>query len=475
MPTWIKTYRLILWLVLAIFVLYLGYLAIIPSGQVTYNYDFTKPSQFIGPLTPGDRVRVPNDGRQEIIGNPVYFSLFTSRPFDRAKLTIHYQNPHRLANLEAGVLVDKKLWRYDLSPLANKLIDQAIASGAWGLVDSGSTILLKRSEQYNTVADFLAKLPPKSEVALYNYNLNPDFRLKDYQATSTVFTWPYPLKGDYQFYTYLDNQALKIDFNFTDLNDNADPDPVELLVYNQANQLIASQSLADDGVSSGQTVNRSLQLNTGKLPVGPYKVEVKANSDIITESFSGSLSKLAFINRLWLAPRDQGLELVASGAQLTLQTINPASLGAVYLNQELIDFNQSYRQLSSATECGLECRIKLPKGDIIVSLDGVFALKPEQLIDPRWLNLASRSSIPANVKYILADYAPPKTVGNQQVATLDLDLNSAYREQGKYSFLLSAPSLSAEDEISDSLIISNITIELSGANWLSLLTKLFSR
>lgn len=474
MSNWLKTYRLILWLILAIFVLYLVYLALVPSGQVVYRYDFSKPSQFIGPLTPGDRVREPAGAEQEIIGNPIYFSLSTPRPFDRATLSIKYRNPHALNNLEAGVLVDKKLWRYQLAPLANKLIDQAIASGAWGLVESGSTILLQRSENYNSVAEFLAKLPAKNEVALYNYNLSPKYQLANYQVTSTLWSWPYPLKADYQFYTYLNNEKLAVDFSFTDLNDNSDPDPIELLVYDQANQLVATESLADDGVSARITHGRSLNLNH-KLPNGLYKVEVKANSDIITDTFSTSLSKISFINRLWLAPRNQALELSASGAQLTLQTINPASLGAVYLNQELIDLNQSYRQLSSVSDCGSACRIKLAKGDIIISMDGVFALDAKQLIDPRWLNLGARKAIPASVKYILANYSPPETEGSEQVATIDLDLTQAYREKGKYSFLISAPSLSAEDAVDDSLIISDISLELSGADWRSLLSKVFAR
>ena len=151
MPTWIKQFRLSLRLILVAFLLWLFYLALVPSGHITYNYAFTKASDFIGVLAPADRVEKPSSGTQKIIGNPVYFSLRTARPFDRAKITITYQNPHALSNIEAGVLVDKALWRYDTKPLANHLIDQAIASGAWGLLEDGSTLLLQKSENYNSI------------------------------------------------------------------------------------------------------------------------------------------------------------------------------------------------------------------------------------------------------------------------------------------------------------------------------------
>lgn len=470
MPNWIKTYRLILWLILAGFVIYLTYLALVPSGLITYHYDLSQPDQFIGRLTPGDRVLEPASGEQAIIGNPVYFTLATPRPFDRAKVTISYRNPDQLNNLEAGVLVDKKLWRYQLAPLANRLLDQAIASGAWGLLQNGSTILLQRAENYNTIADFLANPPAKSEMALYNYQLAPRYTAP--QATSTLAAWPYALKGDYQFYGYLSSEQLQVDFNFTDLNENNDSDTVEVLIYDQSNQLVARQELADDGISARPTANRHLAIRQN-LAKGLYKLEVKANSDIITNNFQSKLQAVSFINRLWLAPNPKPLNLWASGGRVTFQTINPASLGPVHINQELLDFNQSYRQLSSVNDCGSVCRVQLPAGDIIISLDGVLAANQAQLLDPRWLNLANRQSVPASVKYILANYAPPRGLGEEQVATVDLDLTQAYRERGQYSLLISAPSLSAEDAINDSLIITDIQVELSGATWRDLWSKLF--
>lgn len=471
MPTWIKQFRLSLRLILVAFLLWLFYLALVPSGRITYNYAFTKPSDFIGVLAPADRVEKPNSGTQKIIGNPVYFSLRTARPFDRAKVTITYQNPHALSNIEAGVLVDKALWRYDTKPLANHLIDQAIASGAWGLLEDGSTLLLQKSENYNSIQEFLAKLPAKNQVALYNYDLASNYRLTNYQATSTPLVWSQPLKGNYQFYTYLKQEALALDFSFTDLNENKDPDPVEVSLYDELGNLVATKSLADDALATGSSKTRSLNFQQAALAEGVYKVEVKANSDIITERISGNLSRLAFINRLWLAASSKPINLYARGAALSFQTINPASRSLIYMNQEVIDLGQTYRQFSSTGDCGELCQLKLPVGDVIIAGDAVFSLRADQLLEPRFTKLASRSTIPAGVKYILASYTKPKANTGWQEATVDLDLSQAYREQGKYSLLLSIPSLSAEDEVKDSLLIKNIQVELVGKDWRALLRR----
>ena len=67
------------------------YQAIVPSGAVSYVYDFDKSSRFISQLTPNTRVNPVLDSKQEIIGAPVYFNLNTSRKFNNAKVSLKYR------------------------------------------------------------------------------------------------------------------------------------------------------------------------------------------------------------------------------------------------------------------------------------------------------------------------------------------------------------------------------------------------
>jgi len=455
--------------------IFIAYQAIVPSGRATYLYNFDQANDFIGPLTPKDRVETPSQASQKIIGNPVYFSLRSPRPFETARLTIKYRNSSQLPLIEAGVLLDGQAWRYDMRPIENRSLDQLIDSGDWGLQSDNDLILLQRDETYASISDFLKQLPARDSLALYNYNLPSELKLSDYRASSTTFIWPYQLKGDYQFYTYIKDEVLRFDFNFQDFNYNKDPDPISVTLYDWHDRVQQTIKLSDDGtVGPGNpTAPRPLRLEAKDLPAGVYKVEVKANSDIITTQIITKQQKLSFINRLWLAPRPADITLTSRGGAMTFQTINPASRQTVSLNGEAVDLSVTYKQVSSQTSCQSDCLVKLATGDVIVSLDGVMALEATQLIEPRWPSLTAIDSSSASWKYVLAKYRRPTTSDTWSQAQVDLNLIGAYREADKYSFMLSIPGLSAEDETADYIEIKEIRLELAGKTlWQALQNKL---
>lgn len=162
--------RIFLWLILAVFVLFAVWQAIVPSGRAVYSFDFESNSFFVGRLTPRERVGNITNGQQKIIGEPVYFNLWTPRPFSKLKLTVRYKN-NRAPLLEAGLLLKGQGASYYRQPLHNETINELYRSGNWGVVQDGQTILLQRQETYATVADFLKKLPPAQNIATYNYAL----------------------------------------------------------------------------------------------------------------------------------------------------------------------------------------------------------------------------------------------------------------------------------------------------------------
>ena len=89
-------------------------------GKITYKNNFKIENFFIGKLTPRERVNEPKNGVQSIIGDPVYFNLWTPRKFEKAKVILKYKR--QIANtyndqaaqninpiIELGVLSDKIL------------------------------------------------------------------------------------------------------------------------------------------------------------------------------------------------------------------------------------------------------------------------------------------------------------------------------------------------------------------------------
>jgi hypothetical protein len=185
---------------------------------------------------------------------------------------------------------------------------------------------------------------------------------------------------------------------------------------------------------------------------------------------------LAFINRLWLAPASSAINLTASGSAYSFQTINPASRQEIKFGAEAVLLNQTYRQIFSRGRCGAQCSIQLARADVIVAGEGVLGLTADNLIDPRFQNLNSVNNSLGSIKYILARYTRPKVLANGWLQlSAEFDLTGAYREDNKYSLILSAPSLSAEDELADYVEIDNIQVELSGLNWWEIIKALVKK
>jgi len=459
----VLTLRIVLWLILAGVVGWLLYMGVVPGGKISYVYDFTRPNYFIEKLTPQERVEEIKDGRQKIIGNPIYFSLRTPRGFDKARLTLKYRRYCRDAKfcvstipiIEAGVLVDKIIWRYDLQPIENKIIDQLAL--VWDKQEENGTMLLQKEKKYNSIEDFLENLPARDEITLHNYSLNEEFLLEDYEAEKTEqFTVP-AIRGAYQFYTYVKDEILDFNFKFIDLNQNKDNDSIDINLY-YGGQLIDSRHLDDDGITGDNDEikdERQLDLEIASLPEGVYKVEVKVNNDIVTKEICTKQKKLSFINKIWILENGgEEINLVTDSRRLQVQTTNPGSLQTIKV-----------RELASSKDYDQKLELK------------VFSFSLEGLINPDFKKVTSDLDISeSGISYILAKYGtpveedPPSSFGKSEdfgearwkIAQAEFDLTNAYREFFKYGFLISVPGLKADDEVEDWVEIDKIKIELEG-------------
>ncbi len=102
-----KQFR-ILWVsLLAILIVWLLVHTLVPSGKVTYATDFSKSSYYFDPLLPIERV---TDNRK-IIDEPVYFTTYVTRPFQKAIVTINFMSP--TPAFSVGVAHNKAQWVYD--------------------------------------------------------------------------------------------------------------------------------------------------------------------------------------------------------------------------------------------------------------------------------------------------------------------------------------------------------------------------
>lgn len=501
--------RISLWSLLFLIVIFLVWQKVAPSGQITYHNDFFSRNDFIGPLTPKERVDFKKRGVQPIIGNPVYFALRPPRTFQTARVTVKFKNTEaHLSIMELGLLQDKTIWRYELKPLYNRTLEELSGSTgspqAWSVIQEGQTMLLQRQKKYQSIEEFLKNPPEADKIAVYNYQLPKKWipasaGMTDEQEKTIVLNQA--VRGPFQLYTYV-AAGENLDFNFTviDENQNSDTDPIELNLYDQNDNFITQKILPDAStsfndvqdkpLSTGSSIERTINFGRAGLTAGAYKIELKVNDDIVTKQIAAK-QFYGFINRLWLAsPEQTDLILYTNAPKISLQTINPASLQTALINGQRLELNQTYRQLSLASpkssdegglsDSALVKEIKLQRGDVIISGNGVFSFSPDGLIDPNYRKVdadfvldGSSTLTASRTDYIIANYQPVVTDGDWLKQTLEFDLTKAYLEKGRYSFLLSAPNLYYDDEVEDRIVLDDIKIELFGRTLLSKLREYY--
>lgn len=475
-------FRIFLWLVLLAVVGWLLYAAVVPSGRITYVYNFTKKNGFIGKLTPAERVEPPVDGEQKVIGDPVYFNLRTPRAFDKARMTIRYKDVAELPVIEAGVLADKAIWRYDLQPVENKKLDQIAL--VWDKIEEDGVLLFQREKKFDSLAGFIASSSEFiDKTAVYNYNLNYDYRLDKYSSGTKERVINQDLRGSYEFYTYIDGEDLDYSFGFLDINKNDDPDAVDIHLYFD-NELIDSRHLPDDeaGGASGQpSTERVVEFKLANLPAGVYKIEVRASDDIITRRILTRQKKLSFRGGVRLAKEgNTGIKIFTDSRIMYVKTMEPDSLQDILVGDDVLQLAKTYKQFSipvkRATGSSRFATTTFAHDGVIIAGDGVFSFSPEEFINPQVKKVDASIDInELGIDYILAKYIPPAKAGDWQGQTVEFDLKHAYREDGAYSVIISLSGLLPDDGIDNGVLFDEIRVDLEGKSLVDKIKQILNK
>ncbi len=479
MKNWVLKLRIFFWALVLGSALFFFWTGLGLSGQANHSTNFKdNAGGMIGNLTPRDRLERNKNEEIRVIGNPVYFNLRTPREYDQANLRLEYKNQGN-EKIEMGVLVDEKIWRHELKPLENKTLNKL--SGSWHSTREGETLLLQKEKKYHSVQNFLNNLPEKNKIALYNYNLETDFVLDNYEATTTVQKIDTPLRGDFQIFTYLRDEDLNFSFDFEDLNQNTDSDELDLNLFYRG-ELIARRHLDDDGNKKDNYKvgdPGQVELTEAGLPEGLYKIELRANDDIITKKIETSQKLLSFSHKLRLKESNGSeIKIYTDSSEIQAKVINPASLQEIGLknitvgtSEEKFKITETYKQFSQELKPGIY-ELNLEKGGIILTGDGVFSFSREAFLNPAYKKVKPGLE-EKGVKYILANYKKPKKNEEWKRAEVSFDLDRAYREGDKYGFILSIPGLKAEEATGESLIIKDLEINLQGKNFIEKLKDFF--
>jgi len=474
---WPFLFKLRLFFVLVGLVIILSflYLKLVPSGHIIYERDYSQTLRsgkgFILGFTPAERVDL-SGLLPKIIGDPIYFSLFTPRTFDRAQVIITYRDHLSSSTpiIEMGVLKDKIVRNYDLQPIENKTL--AVLVGKWTTVGTSSLILFQLGKNYADLPSFqkdlaagqLKDCPGGPTTCLATYNYAPIYNFQMTGIKTRPLTLSEPLRGQHQFYVYVPAHDLRLDFDFVDMNQDKAQDPIAVNLYS-ANKLIDSRTLGDNNPdpTSGVAEQKKLSLSASNLKPGVYKAEIKISDDMVIKKIQSSVDRLSFINKVWPVSASGNLILYTDATYLLAKAFTPASLQTINFGGQDFSLNEPYQQfefVAPVVSRSLQT-IKLTKDDVILENNGLFSWSQSSFFDPT-LKKVDNHFILGQTKYILADYQTPTIRDGWKTATAAFSLIASDRENGKYSFLLSIPGLKAASGDRDYLEIKSIKIELTG-------------
>ncbi|HZJ41932.1 MAG TPA: hypothetical protein VFD51_02870 [Patescibacteria group bacterium] len=452
------------------------WLKIVPGGAISYTRDYSQifnfGQGFIYNFTPQDRVIDVGTGLPKITGDPVYFSVFTPRPFSRATLTVSYYRHlnQKTPIIEAGVLADNIVWRYNLQPIENRIIDSLKSS--WHILSEVPLILLL-NDNYQDKDNFLADLKsnnlkdcdngdPISCLAVYNYDIDVNSKFS-FTENEKALTIDVPLRGAHSLYVYVSKPSLDFNVEFVDLNLDKDPDPISMILY-QGKEIISRSDLPDlnNLPSSEKEEIKKLSLSANKLAEGVYKLEIKMGDDVVIKKIESSTNRLVFSRKIWPVSYNKNIEVYTDANYLFLKALGPASLQNFSFGGQDFSLNEPYlKEEYNLVNNGEINKIVLEKDDVILENSGVFSFSKDTFFNPQLKRVDNYFEPTADIKYIVADYkSPEQSKDARLVQSVEFDMTGVYREKGRYNFAISIPNLEAEDDTY--LEIEKMDIKFSG-------------
>lgn len=462
----IRLFLIIIWLIIAGLIIWFK---VLPLGQAVYSKNYLGEVNllggkgFIGNFTPVDRLF--KDSKSQVIGDPVYFSIFTPRTFNEVKLTITYRPNLSVKTpiIETGVLVDKTVWRYKMAPLQNDLIDNL---KNWSALRQGETLILQKNKVFSDATKALANLKMSDEVAWYNAaELEESKPIKNLTVIKPFQAITIPLRGTHQFYFVAnDKTPQEFSLEFSDLNIDKDVDNVEITIYDQSEK-IYSETIIDNFGDESSALSRDFSFKFKIPELGLdnkiFKLEIKAGDDIVTRQILAAPSALSAISRLHLATSNKSWSFWTDSSYLQVTATDPAGRQTINFAGQDFKVDEAYTQLEFASDNKKLKEISGSKTDLILENNGTFAFSNDSLLNPNSKQLDRHFLLDDQTQFIVANYTPPQILDNGwRQAVVTLNIKDAYREQGKYSFIISVPGLSLAKK--GGLEIADIKAEFSG-------------
>ncbi len=430
---------------------WLLWLDLVPTGQLEVRFDLQHLSPFINRILPDARALPPSklpsgEWAQQIIDEPVYFTVEPPRHFDFLELELVWQNDG-VPIVELGGLAGEEGSQYFLVPLQNLLIDES----DWDRTEENGIVLLQRDRTYESIDSFVTSPPDRSKIATYHYQLTTPYLIPTYIPSSISRTVDVSLRGFHEFKTYIKDENLNLDFTYMDMNRDKEGDSINILITNEAGELVHQVSSLDDGNKTDDAVPSGLEhihVLVPDLPEGVYKVELRVGRDIFWRTLTTTQQKIVFLNNVYLAdevgymPEDREVRFWTEAKNLEFMTHHADGAQEVRVAGELVRIPNPYEEYSHEVLSDGVVEVYSPQGDLIVYSDGHIAFSAAQYFNPDPVRLNWNIDLDRlGVDYIIAEYESPELIDGWYHDTAEFDTSWLVKIEDAWKLTISVAGI----------------------------------
>jgi hypothetical protein len=425
----------------------------------------------------------------------VSFDVKVPKPFKQATVRVTYQNPQGQTDLAVGAVQKAGGYYFREAAQYNESLEKL--PSYWQKTRSGDLVLYQRdglladlrsqldelhqtTDQntidhtneiealedqianhsftpiYADIAQFTHQLPDPKKIVAYNYDLTGSVLLPDYQPANQETTTAHTLRGSHEFYTYIKNESLVMNFALQELNRKAGVDNAKIEVFH-GDDKVFSEAIADDGntdADGSASLVTTTRINLPNLTEGVYRVAYTTKDDeTLIRSITTRQKYLVFIGHVYLADNaeysfagvnEQPTTVYTDSKEISLSTAHVNGLQEVRFGSQSgkIDKIKQNLRLEKTTQNALETII-LPRNDVTIS-GRYFSFTPEQYFDPR-MGSKDFAEVSAgqldNYDYIIGNYPIAQIEGEWLVASQTVTVPQLYTEKGTIRMALNAPEL----------------------------------
>lgn len=331
-----------------------------------------------------------------ITADPLYFDANLMRPFNRATVTMTYQNPQNQPRLLVGV--QGKGTGYEFYPLVDNPPFLDLLSDEWRTVREGDRVLYERKadgvREFDSVEDFLADLPnDMKRIATYREDLSASLPIVGYTPAVSGTRIPARVRGSHTLQVYVGkNEPLDVRMTIQTINRHAGKDPVTVRVY-RGNEKIHEEVIPDDGDGRATGIPSEphpYALILSDVPQGTYRIEFVSQTDDPFFDHLTSRAHLVMLDRtLYLAGDREYAELGESENGPLTVYVSGTSLTATPIHESATQTLTVGSRRVALSKAGTPVTVSLPSGggftpvslsvrDVRLETDGTFVFARSQ-------------------------------------------------------------------------------------------------